>query len=67
MMSTADDNNNNDLQCASSGKMISNTKECTPHEQNNIDKITEEFDKVVVLDDKSTCASCGKEGSNDNI
>jgi len=61
----------NDYQCNGGGEeIISNTnKECTSCEQNNynVDNITDGINNVVVLDDKSTCAACGKEGNSSDM
>ena len=51
-MSTAEDNE----QCGGSGEMTSSKKECTSCEQNIIDNITENFNTVAMLDDKSIYA-----------
>jgi len=64
-MSTTDDNHGQ--QCGSSGEKKSSKKECISCEQNNVDNITEVIDSVSILDDKSTCAACGKEGSSDDM
>jgi len=66
MMSTADDSNNNE-QCGGSEEIKSSKKECTSCEQNNIDTITEGIDSIAILDDKSICAACGKEGNSNNM
>ena len=67
MMGTADDNYN-DLQLVGSGEITSSKEECTScSEQNNIDKITEGIDSIAILDDKSTCAACGKEGNSNDM
>jgi len=47
--------------------MTSGKKECTSYEQNNVDNLTENFNSVSILDNKSTCAACGKEGNSDNM
>ena len=47
--------------------MVSKKEECTSHEQNNIDNITEGIDSIAILDDKSICASCGKEGNSNDM
>jgi len=57
---------NNDPQPGGSGELISSKEECTSCEQNNVDNITETFNSVL-LDDMSTCASCGKKGICDNM
>ena len=52
---------------SNSGKMTLSKKESTSCEQNNIDTITEGIDSVVsILDNKSTCANCGKVGDDIN-
>jgi len=62
-MSTIGDNN--DQQYSGSGEEITSTKEeCTSCEQNNVDNIIKGFDSTAILDDTTTCASCGKEGSS---
>jgi len=70
-MSTTDDN---DEQCnGGSEEITSSKKERTSCEQNNIDNITEGIDSVstpdsvAILNDMSTCASCGKEGKSDDM
>ena len=64
-MSTTDDNNN-EQQCDDSGEMTSNKEKCTSHEQSIVDNITEGINSVAILDDKSICANCGKEGNDVN-
>ena len=67
MTSTDDNDNNNHHQLGSSREMVSKKEECTSHEQNNIDNITEGIDSIAILDDKSICASCGKEGNSNDM
>jgi len=62
-MSTPD----NDKQCSDSGEIASNKKECISCEQINVNNITEDIDSLAVLDDMSTCASCGKEGNSNDM
>jgi len=62
-MSTTD--NNNEQQCGDSGEMTLNKEKCTC-EQNGVDSITEGINSVTLLDDKSICANCGKEGNDVN-
>ena len=62
-MSTPD----NDKQCSDSGEMTSNKEECISNEQINVENITEGIDSLAVLDDMSTCASCGKEGNSNDM
>jgi len=58
---------NNDQHPGGSGEITSSKKEeCKSCEQNT-DTITEDFNSVAILDDKSTCASCGKEGNSDDM
>jgi len=45
--------------------MTLNEEKCTSCEQSNVDNITEGINSVI-LDDKSICANCGKEGNNVN-
>ena len=61
-MSTTDDNN--EQQCSDSGEMTLNKDKCTSCKQNNIDDITEGINSVAILDDKSICANCGKNGND---
>jgi len=62
-MSTSDDNG----QQGGGGDITTSKKEeCTSCEQNNVDYITEE-NSVVMLDVKSECANCGKEGNSDDM
>ena len=48
------------------GEMTSSKKEYTSCEQTNVDNITEDFNRAAI-DDKSTCAECGKEGDRDKM
>ena len=65
-MSTTDDDN--DDKCGGvSDEITSNKKECISCEQNNVDNITEGINSVAILDDKSKCASCGKEGNSNDM
>jgi len=72
MSSNTGDNNDNQL-CgdggggSSSEEMISSKKECTSCDQNNVENITEDFSSMAILDNMSTCASCGKEGNSDDM
>jgi len=66
MMSTAD-NDNNVLPLGGGGEITSIKKERTSCEQNTIDNITEDINSLAVLDDKSVCANCGKEGNSNNM
>jgi len=59
-MSTAGGNNNQYV--GGSEEITSNTKVNTSYAQNNIDTIS-----IAMLDDKSTCASCGKEGNSSDM
>jgi len=63
-MSNTEDNNGQQL--GGSGEMTTRKKECTSCEQHNVDNITEGIDSVAILD-MSTCASCGKEGNNEDM
>ena len=63
-MSTIGDNND---EHGGSGEKTSSKKECTSCEQNNVDNITEGVDNVVLDNNVSACASCGKEGNNDDM
>ena len=62
-MSTTD--NNNEQQCGNSGEMTLNKEKCTSCEQSNVDNITEGINSIA-MDDKSTCANCGKKGDDVN-
>jgi len=57
--------------CGDSGgseEITSNKNECISCEQNDVDNITEDFSSnVAILDDTSTCASCGKKGNSDDM
>ena len=55
------------LQHAKSKKISSSRKECTSREQNSVDDITEGITSIAVLDDVTTCASCGKEGKDSDM
>ena len=61
-MSTTDDNDND--QHGGSGKITSNTKECTSCDQNSVDTITKGISNIAILNDMTACACCGKEGNS---
>ena len=64
-MNTTDDNN--EQQCGDSGEEMTSKKEkCTSCEQSIVDNITKGINSDAILDDKSTCANCGKVGSDVN-
>ena len=65
MSSTTTDNN--DQHPGGSGEITSSKKEERTSCEQNTDTITEDFNSVAILDDKSTCASCGKEGNSDDM
>ena len=45
--------------------MASSKNESTSCEQNNVNKIIEGIESASILDEMSTCASCGTEGNSD--
>jgi len=67
MRSNGNGKENGQLLVDGSEEITSSKKEFTSCEQNNVDNITKDFDSVAILDDMSTCASCGKEGLSDDM
>ena len=67
MSSTEDNNDKHGGSSNRPGEMTSSKKECTSCEQNNVDAMTEGIESLAILDDKSKCASCGKEGNSDEM